>query len=80
MLALRYLVKIYVQPVAFKDGLRHLLLYYFGFLRAVSSAGRAPRLHRGGRRFETVTAHQTNMSCRRETAQYRLVKCYIVVF
>ncbi len=25
--------------------------------RAVSSAGRAPRLHRGGRRFEPVTAH-----------------------
>ena len=28
--------------------------------RAVSSAGRAPRLHRGGRRFEPVTAHQLN--------------------
>ena len=25
--------------------------------RAVSSAGRAPRLHRGGRRFDPVTAH-----------------------
>ena len=28
------------------------------FLRAVSSVGRASRLHREGRRFETVTAHQ----------------------
>ena len=28
-----------------------------GRARAVSSAGRAPRLHRGGRRFEPVTAH-----------------------
>src|SRR4051812_9821546 len=26
---------------------------------AVSSAGRAPRLHRGGRRFEPVTAHRS---------------------
>ena len=38
-------------------GLRHVLLYFLDFQRAVSSAGRAPRLHRGGRRFETVTAH-----------------------
>jgi hypothetical protein len=30
--------------------------------RAVSSAGRAPRLHRGGRRFEPVTAHQPGLS------------------
>src|SRR4051794_34512471 len=29
-----------------------------GAARAVSSVGRAPRLHRGGRRFEPVTAHQ----------------------
>ena len=27
------------------------------FLRAISSVGRAPRLHRGGRRFEPVIAH-----------------------
>ena len=26
-------------------------------LRAISSVGRAPRLHRGGRRFEPVIAH-----------------------
>ena len=31
------------------------------FGRAVSSAGRAPRLHRDGRRFESVTAHHLNL-------------------
>ena len=31
----------------------HYLIY-----RAISSAGRAPRLHRGGRRFNPVIAHQ----------------------
>jgi hypothetical protein len=30
---------------------------YFG---AVSSVGRASRLHRGGQRFESFTAHQNN--------------------
>ena len=28
-------------------------------IRAVSSAGRAPGLHPGGRQFETVTAHHS---------------------
>ncbi len=28
------------------------------WLRAVSSVGRASRLHRGGQRFESFTAHQ----------------------
>jgi hypothetical protein len=30
---------------------------YSAFLRAVSSVGRAPRLHRGGRGFESLIAH-----------------------
>ena len=29
---------------------------------AVSSVGRASRLHRGGQRFESFTAHQNNKS------------------
>ena len=29
------------------------------FFRAVSSAGRAPRLHRGCREFDPLTAHQS---------------------
>ena len=29
--------------------------------RAISSVGRAPRLHRGGRRFETVIAHHSSL-------------------
>ncbi len=35
-------------------------------MRAVSSVGRASRLHREGRRFEPVTAHQS-LSARRDT-------------
>jgi hypothetical protein len=34
--------------------------------RAVSSAGRASRLHREGRRFESVTAHHENQMLRRD--------------
>ena len=34
-----------------------------GGTRAVSSVGRAPRLHRGGRRFEPVTAHFDGLQC-----------------
>ena len=30
------------------------------WFRAVSSVGRASRLHRGGQRFESFTAHQNN--------------------
>ena len=32
------------------------------FCWAVSSVGRASRLHREGQRFEPVTAHHTNIS------------------
>ena len=51
-----------------KDGFRNVLSVENGkdgikilpdFFRAVSSAGRAPRLHRGCREFDPLTAHQS---------------------
>ena len=49
----RYLVLIDLDEGALKD------IKHFTFcLWAVSSVGRASRLHRGGQRFESFTAHQ----------------------
>ena len=36
-------------------------VYTLGSVRAVSSVGRAPRLHRGCRGFESPTAHQVQL-------------------
>jgi hypothetical protein len=38
--------------------------------RAVSSVGRASRLHREGRRFEPVTAHQLNQTVKLTSSSY----------
>src|SRR5215510_3542235 len=43
--------------------------------RAISSVGRASRLHRGGRRFESVIAHQPSLAKRKEGYRARSTNC-----
>src|SRR5262245_31732565 len=40
--------------------------------RAISSVGRAPRLHRGCRRFESVIAHQGKLKAERRKRKFHL--------
>ena len=56
----RYFAEVGQIAVASERGLRAASAGGSGFGRAVSSAGRASRLHREGRRFEPVTAHHGN--------------------
>ena len=53
-----------VDPPAFRLPCRHTtdIMIHTGHARAVSSAVRAPRSHRGGRRFKSSIAHHTDRS------------------
>ena len=55
-----------------------LLLWWLEITRAVSSVGRASRLHRGGQRFESFTAHQKGLKNGGVAQLVRAIACHAI--